>query len=37
MTYDDIRPVFEKVWNSIQGFVSMETELEASQERTQGR
>ncbi|GJU13008.1 putative ribonuclease H-like domain-containing protein [Tanacetum coccineum] len=34
MSYDDIRPIFEKVWDQIQSFVPMDSEKEKGSEDT---
>ncbi|GJY27990.1 putative ribonuclease H-like domain-containing protein [Tanacetum coccineum] len=36
MSYDDIRPIFEKVWDQINSFVPMDSELEVQRLRESG-
>ncbi|GKC27479.1 hypothetical protein Tco_1034773 [Tanacetum coccineum] len=37
MTYDDIRPIFEKVWDQVNAFVSMDSELEIPKLKGKGQ
>ncbi|GJV00928.1 hypothetical protein Tco_1330198 [Tanacetum coccineum] len=38
MSYEDIRPIFERVWDQIQSFVPMDSEKEkGSEKKTEGR
>ncbi|GJZ39909.1 hypothetical protein Tco_0586472 [Tanacetum coccineum] len=37
MTYDDIRPIFEKVWDQIHSFVPMDSELEVQRLKRKGQ
>ncbi|GKC11862.1 hypothetical protein Tco_1008644, partial [Tanacetum coccineum] len=37
MTYDDIRPIFVKVWDQIHSFVPMDSELEVQRLKRKGQ
>ncbi|GKC68167.1 putative ribonuclease H-like domain-containing protein, partial [Tanacetum coccineum] len=37
MSYDDIRPIFERVWDRIQSFVPMDSEKEKGSEKKRSR